>query len=129
MMFCPLGEGAAAGKGLRSAENVAANAAKLKNIKECIKVARTLTEAVGSPEARAIVNDVLKGNRPLSDLKPEQAKAAAEFFKEIAKSTKGKLSEAASKFNQLRADFLEGKTTEVPGALPDYIKRHGLPNQ
>jgi len=30
-------------------------------------------------------------------------------------------------FNQLRADFLEGLTNEVPGELRDFMKRHGLP--
>ena len=37
MMFCPLGEGAAAGKGLRSAEKAAADASKIKKIENCAK--------------------------------------------------------------------------------------------
>jgi hypothetical protein len=94
-----------------------------------VTAVKNLTEALGDPKLRALVADVLKGTRSLSELTAEQRQIAADFYRAIAQDTKGSLGEAASKFNELRADFLEGKTTEVPGNIRSFIERHGLPNQ
>lgn len=70
-----------------------------------------------------------KGRLDRDALTPEQRRLAAEFFPDVAGRTKGKFKEAAAAFNRHRADFLEGKTNEIPSALRDFIQRHNLPER
>jgi hypothetical protein len=90
--------------------------------------AKSLGEAVGA-ENVGLTNQVLKGKQPLEALSDAQRQAAADFYRGVAERTTGNLSEAAAEFNRLRADFLEGKTTEVPGNINDFIARRGLPRK
>ncbi len=84
-----------------------------------------MAEAVGNT-GQELVNQVLKGRRPLGDLTSAERTEAAKFFRDVATRTKGANAEAAARFNRLRAEFLEGKTSEVPGYINDFIQRHGL---
>jgi len=86
---------------------------------------RTLAEAVGN-QGQALVNQVLKGRGALGNLTTAERTEAAKFFRDVATRTNGANAEAAAQFNRLRADFLEGKTSEVPGYINDFIQRHGL---
>jgi hypothetical protein len=77
---------------------------------------------------RTLVNEVLNGKKSLDSLTPQQRQQAADFYRELSGHTTGKHADAAARFNRLRADYLGGKTNEVPGNLTGpsgFIERHG----
>jgi hypothetical protein len=82
-----------------------------------------LLNAITTP--KVLVNQALKGRTPLSHLTNAERAEGAKFCRSVAEQTKGAFKDAAAEFNRLRADYLEGSTTEVPGTLPDFMSRHG----
>lgn len=89
-----------------------------------IRTPTSLSDAVGNVGQR-MVNQALKGQRPLSHLTAAERVEGAKFFRDVSGRTTGRFKDAAAEFNQLRADFLEGRTTEIPGSLPDFMARRG----
>jgi len=83
-------------------------------------------------ELKKKVNDVLDGRRPLSDLTPEEARLAADYYDEVASGIKdnpgaeGSKSTAADRraFNRERARFLREGTGNPPKKLFDFLKDH-----
>jgi Domain of unknown function (DUF4157)/Pretoxin HINT domain len=81
-------------------------------------------------ELKKRVNDVLDGKRPLSDLTPEEARLAADYFDEVASGiqdspgAEGSKSTAADRraFNRERARFLREGTGNPPKKLFDFLK-------
>jgi hypothetical protein len=81
------------------------------------------------------VEDVLNGRRPHSDLTPEEAGAAADYYDDVASGikdepgTQGTKSTPAERraFNQERARYLREGTGKPPGKLFDFLDDPGGP--
>ena len=71
---------------------------------------------------RRRVEAVLKGKAPLNSLTPEERKAAAEFYRQVADRTTGRFAREARLYNLARAEYLEGTRASLPPTLPEFIK-------
>jgi hypothetical protein len=72
---------------------------------------------------RDTINQVLKGQKPLSALTAEQRRLAAEFYRKTAGEVGGKFKDQARQFNLERARFLEDGGNVPPGSLPEFMQR------
>jgi hypothetical protein len=72
---------------------------------------------------KAIIGNVLKGKLPreaFDKLSESTKKAAIERFKQTAANPSGSMGDAASKLNQARVDFLEGRLANPPGGIGNF---------
>lgn len=110
---------AAAKKAAQEAAEVAAKEAAKRVAKEAAEQA---WKAIPKAE-KAIVDKVLKGKLPreaFDKLSESTKKAVIERMKQTAQNPSGAMKDAATKLNQARVDYLEGRLANPPGGIGNF---------